>query len=1228
MRTTANKRCKNLVVLLALNMLLLVILPTIAMAEGEPTSVIGITLDRSELILEVEGEPELLAATVEPRDATNQTLIWSSSDEMVATVADGEVTPVAPGAAVVTVLTEDGGFTATCAVVVNELSVTTVPITGVFLDQLELNLKVGEAPILLSATIEPSNASGQEVIWSSTDVTVATVVDGLVTPIAPGEAEVIVAAGEHTAKCEVVVEEPTDPFISVDEVYLNKTTLTLVVGEDAELLLATIEPSDATEQKLTWTSSNEDIVIVDNGLVIPLAEGTVTITVTAYRGLAATCDVTVNEASLPLPRIAPMGAHANPPLISNESAGVTVDYEVNEGYEWVYNADYSYPSYGAYVAGNSFTYQANVSNIAITVTGSGVFSFDYQVSTRPTGNNCALFYNINKPVDASNYTLAKNYGRRQDFRGSVPWTNEQFNITADDLDESGNAVVYIVYHKGSDQGLQDDMVAIANVCFASGTKALTLDIDDTDYGHVIDSDSNIYLQNQNILQYDSGDEVELTAVPEEEGRFLGWIDGSGQLITTNTTYLFTISQDTVLTAIFGKKERFVARRNNQFYTGADGGLAQALLDAGSGDTIVMLENQTLSEDATIPVGVKLYVPFSDDFFAEGNADGVNTSESYFKASAKIATSDKVYRTLIIEEDVTLTVNGTLIIGSVIGYPGQSYQGHTSGWHGKIDNNGCIIVKSGGILDSWGLITGNGTVAAQSGSSVYEPFIVYDFAGGMNSYYLYSDKYPQSPFKQYAIQNIQNQLILNSGSRFYVHCNLYADSQYNKTDINFIGTGGLYQPAGGATVTRTYDGTKCISTDTDIGKTTYTFNGGMTCTSMSIIVLDVAISTEKVEFPIPYNWDMVLENGDYWFEGKVKLMPGATLVVKDDAILRVQDRFFVLDGLIQSDMSGKIYPSTDTLQSAGFSGSGQLFVNGTMIVADGATFGGIVQTQTSSENPVATVTVEKGAIVNKTSVQDGAVGGYDVNTSIFDLSARMYIYDGTVGDYTLEGLVAERTYSSYAATPWSIDGYIMKYAVDCAEAERSPDIPERSSKFHKWVTTEVTLDEERSGSWVMNDLYYTVRVINKTAYNSADSSRVTIIADGLEDDRAYTAAGDEFSFTITATEAGKGYVSLITRTTSSGEPARLVPNAEGNYVINEVNDDITITVTSCRLGDVNLDTKVNVSDLLELSRIIAGYKVPTTLERLAVNTDRDPAGRVNVSDLLQLSRYIAGYINAF
>ena len=81
--------------------------------------VTGVKLDKTELSL-YTGESALLNATVEPDNATNKTVTWSSNNEAVATVDNGKVTAVAEGEATITVTTEDGSNTAICKVKVTQ----------------------------------------------------------------------------------------------------------------------------------------------------------------------------------------------------------------------------------------------------------------------------------------------------------------------------------------------------------------------------------------------------------------------------------------------------------------------------------------------------------------------------------------------------------------------------------------------------------------------------------------------------------------------------------------------------------------------------------------------------------------------------------------------------------------------------------------------------------------------------------------------------------------------------------------------------------------------------------------------------------------------------------------------------------------------------------------------------------------------------------------------------
>ncbi|MBO4417653.1 MAG: Ig-like domain-containing protein [Bacteroidales bacterium] len=90
--------------------------------EGVRIPVTGIFLDRTSLALSI-GETATITATVSPSDATQNAVIWSSSNTSVATVSrKGKVTPVAAGTATITATTYDGGLTASCVVTVTRPS--------------------------------------------------------------------------------------------------------------------------------------------------------------------------------------------------------------------------------------------------------------------------------------------------------------------------------------------------------------------------------------------------------------------------------------------------------------------------------------------------------------------------------------------------------------------------------------------------------------------------------------------------------------------------------------------------------------------------------------------------------------------------------------------------------------------------------------------------------------------------------------------------------------------------------------------------------------------------------------------------------------------------------------------------------------------------------------------------------------------------------------------------
>ena len=165
-----------------------------------------------------------------------------------------------------------------------------VPATGITLNYSTLSLAVGGS-VALTATLTPENAT-DAVVWSSNNTKIAEVSNnGTVTAKALGTATITATVGSYAATCEVTVAVP------VTGVSLDKATMSLTAGSTGTLT-ATITPENATNKNLTWTSDNEAVVAVSDGVVSAVAAGTANITVTtADGGKTATCVVTVTRRS-------------------------------------------------------------------------------------------------------------------------------------------------------------------------------------------------------------------------------------------------------------------------------------------------------------------------------------------------------------------------------------------------------------------------------------------------------------------------------------------------------------------------------------------------------------------------------------------------------------------------------------------------------------------------------------------------------------------------------------------------------------------------------------------------------------------------------------------------------------------------------------------------------------------------------------------------------------------
>ena len=256
--------------------------------------VTGVSLSLNTLILDV-GDEGTLTATITPDNASNKSINWESSDTGVATVdANGKVTAVSVGSTAITATAADGsGKSATCSVTVNAKP--TYTITAVVVPEGAGSVKVNDSGT--SATVVESSevtltATASEgyrfVDWVEGDQTVST-----------DATYIFTATGNRTLTAKFGK--------AVTGVKLNMATLELFTGGSATLT-ATVEPSDAANQYVTWATSDDTVVTVQatgNGtaIVTAVGEGTTTITVTTEDGgKKATCTVTVTHSMVHTPK--------------------------------------------------------------------------------------------------------------------------------------------------------------------------------------------------------------------------------------------------------------------------------------------------------------------------------------------------------------------------------------------------------------------------------------------------------------------------------------------------------------------------------------------------------------------------------------------------------------------------------------------------------------------------------------------------------------------------------------------------------------------------------------------------------------------------------------------------------------------------------------------------------------------------------------------------------------
>ena len=409
----------------------------------------------------------------------------------------------------------------------------------------------------ISATNLPSN-----VIWSTSDSSVATVKGGVVTGVNVGQA-IIRASSAYATSASCVVHVVSND-ISVEKITLDKTSVE--INEYSKCTLtATVIPTNATNSSITWSSSNTDVAKVSSGTVTGVAAGTATITAKASNGLTAKCTVKVKE--LKVKSITPIGTYKTEyyPGDKIDLTGLELDVEYEGGLHKTVTSqsEYTYKvqDKGEWNKVVVITYKGVSTNINIEYNEAGVTvssstgdksvytggSLKLIAKTNPVGYNITSWASNNESVatvNSSGIVTGKKAGKAvitAKFKygsGSITITVKEVEVSGieiktkpkttgyyigDEIDTTG--LVLKVNYNGADSTETSIGYTInpEKITSETGSQTVTVNWGSKTATYTITKikTPTITISRENLDMKD-GDQIRLTATTEPSGQQVEW----------------------------------------------------------------------------------------------------------------------------------------------------------------------------------------------------------------------------------------------------------------------------------------------------------------------------------------------------------------------------------------------------------------------------------------------------------------------------------------------------------------------------------------------------------------------------------------------------------------------------------------------------------------------------------------------------------------------------------
>ena len=460
------------------------------------------------------------------------------------------------------------------------------------------------------------------------------------------------------------------------------------------------------------------------------------------------------------------------------------------------------------------------------------------------------------------YAIAQNSGSIQ-VAGTTVTTNGSYSGTI----EAGSSInIYI----GSGSTDNATTIDITNLFLIADVQATTTFQPSENGSYMVDE---VQITEETVKTQQSTVAYNLSATADAGYKFVGWysITDDKYLSSEEDASLY-IDSDQTITAMFTEENNPVFDVGGKKFT--DLNEADSYASSNGIEKITLVSDGTLtSGEYTISDGVILLIPFDDAYTCYTTAPATTGNSR---------TSPSVYKKLTMDAGASITVNGAISVSAKhYAYSQGGAAGAPDGKYGYIFMNegSSITINNGGAFYVYGFVSGDGTVTAKSGATVYENMQIADFRGGSATMGMYNNAQKIFPLNQYFVQNIEAKLVLESGADEYIYTSIYASSMSTSTAVHFIGnTDAMFSVGEGGTFTKEYL--------PDQDRLEVTVNGDARINSLTLSLSGMSVTSANYVLPINNCMTLNVASGTTQITQDVALLAGSRLNIADGAAVQV------------------------------------------------------------------------------------------------------------------------------------------------------------------------------------------------------------------------------------------------------------------------------------------------------------------------------------------------------